>query len=157
MTKNNSIYDAVSKAIEATINHFIGNDPYFYIAPYFYTGEIDKSCPFFGDNRITFPNYDIPSDDLKTMSHLAPFYRNRIAHNPKNINYYLRALSYIGYGESGFDILCYEAIDCSAASPSHITYEEWLKLDGDYVYTYDQDVEVQTGAVSEAIAYAEST
>lgn len=157
MTKNNSIYDAVSKSIEDTIEHFIDDDPYYYIAPYLSKKEIDKRCPFFTDNRITLPDIDLCSDDLRTMSHLATFHRNRIAYNPKSLDHYLRLLKHIDYDQNGFDILCYETLDCSTVSPPEITYEEWLLLSGDYVTTYDQTVDIQTGIVGESLAYAEST
>jgi len=157
MTKNSELYDAVAEAIDQTILHFMVQDPYYYIAPFFSAQEISKKCPFFVDNRITLPEFDISSDDLKTMSYLAPFYRNRIAYNPKNIDNYLKALGHLKHDESGMDIICYESIDCENPLTTYITYEEWLSLEGDYVITYDKTAIVQAGAIGESLAYAEQS
>ena len=67
------------------------------------------------------------SEDLKTISHLAPFQRNRVAYNPKNIDYYLRTLGNIPYNESAIDILCFEGGQCGNEN-KNIPYEEWILL-----------------------------
>ena len=51
--KNNEVLDALSEAIENTINNFIDRDVYYFIAPYLSKKPIGMDCPFFGDNRIS--------------------------------------------------------------------------------------------------------
>lgn len=156
MNKNSDIYDAISEAIDATVAHFVKEDPYYYIAPYLSQMEIGKDCPFFADNRITLIDTDIASEDLKTMSYLATFYRDKIAYSPKNIDYYLRALGHLSHNESGMDIVCYENVNCTDPLITEIPYSEWLLLDGEYTTTYNMTIEAQTAIVGEALAYAES-
>ncbi len=51
--KNDVVLDALSEAIEATINQFINKDVYYFIAPYLSSNQVNSDCPFFEDNRIT--------------------------------------------------------------------------------------------------------
>lgn len=125
--KNNEIADALSEIIEATINHFIDTDVYYYIAPYLSQKEIDKTCPFFADNRITLPDHEISSDDLKTIAYLSVFFRNRVAYNPKFIDHYLRSMGHIPYNENAMDIVCFEKTACGSET-KNILYSEWVKI-----------------------------
>ncbi len=134
--KNNDVLDALSEAIEKTILNFIDTDVYYFIAPYLSRKEISLDCPFFKDNRVSiqsevgFPDTLTDkqiSDNLKTISWLSLFQRNRVAYNPKNIDYYLRTLGYIKYNESAMDILCFEDGECGNEN-KNITYEEWLSI-----------------------------
>jgi len=125
--KNNIVLDAISEAIEETIKHFIDIDVYYHIAPYLSTEIVDASCPFFADNRITIDENSTNSDDLKTISYLAPFQRSRVAYNPKNIDYYLRTLGHIKHSETASNILCFMDGECGNEN-RNITYEEWLKI-----------------------------
>ena len=126
-SKNKDVLDALSEAIQETINHFLITDPHYNIAPYFYDGEIGTDCTFFADNRITLAEFN-SSDDLKTISYLAPFYRNRIAYNPKNMDFYLRCIGHLSYSESAMDIVCYDKSTCGEEANS-ILYKDWLLLD----------------------------
>lgn len=155
--KNNEILDALSEAIENTIAKYIDTDVYYHIAPHLSSKEITKDCPFFEDNRITlseeifdienntttYPSEDLyPSEDeypidvifrdytseeLKTISYLGLFQRNRVAYNPKNIDFYLRTLGYLGYSESMMNILCFSGGECGSET-ENINYEEWKLL-----------------------------
>jgi len=125
-SKNNDILDALSEVIEATINHFLDYDPHYHIAPYLSSREILRDTTFFQDNRITLSDYTA-SEDLKTMSYLAPFYRNRVAYNPKNIDFYLRSLGHLKYSEVGMKLICYEKALCGKEEGS-ISFEEWKLL-----------------------------
>ncbi|NOR58755.1 MAG: hypothetical protein GQ474_09565 [Sulfurimonas sp.] len=124
--KNSEIYDAVSEAVGKTIDHFLKDDPYYSIIPYLYDGEIDATCPFFEDNRITVSD-TLSSEDLKTMSYLAQRYRSRVAYNPKNIDYYMRALGHIDYSQSAMDMVCFPKAECGQLANT-IKFQEWLAL-----------------------------
>ena len=156
--KNDEVLDALSEAIENTINNFINTDIYYYIAPHLSKSTITKECPFFQDNRLTLStelvdpleNIDIypstqeyPSDtlypsntvifrdytseELKTIAYLGLFQRNRVAYNPKNIDFYLRTLGYLAYDKSLMNILCFEGGECGNET-KNIDYEEWTQL-----------------------------
>lgn len=102
----NELRKILSEAVEETLSV----DPYYYIAPYLHKGVIDKNCPFFKDNNITLPSKYIDSEDLKTISYLAKFYRNRLAYDPRNIDRYMWATGHIPYTKSSYDILCFETL-----------------------------------------------
>jgi len=147
--KNDDIYDALTEVINSTVEHFLGGDPYYPIAPYLCSGEIDSTCPFFDDNRITLSEKGLSSDELKTISHLSTFYRNRVAYNPVNIDRYLQVLGHITYSQSSMDILCFHQSSCGDVEGA-ITYEEWKNLPypefafGSVHYSLLIDTEVQT-------------
>lgn len=126
LDKNNETLNAVSEALKKTIDHFLSADPFYYFAPYFFDGGIDKQCPFFRDNRVTLPLAQLSSSDLKTISYLAPFYRNRVAYNPKNIDYYLRATGWMKYDDTAMDIIVYRENMCGDPS-GEIMYQKYLK------------------------------
>ena len=101
--------NAVREALDLAVTHFLNEDPYYYVAPFLSEKEITKNCPFFENNGISLPPKVLTSEDLKTISYLAPFYRNRLAYDPKNIDRYLWATGHLDYSVSSFDLLCFEA------------------------------------------------
>jgi len=105
---NYKVRNELRKILSETVEQTLSTDPYYYIAPYLYKGEIDKDCPFFKDNNITLPSKLLASEDLKTIAYLAKFYRNRLAYDPRNIDRYMWATGHIPYSKSSYDILCFE-------------------------------------------------
>ena len=112
MTLKNNIYiDEIVRISELVIDKFKNEDIEFDIMPYLFKGSLSTKSAFFDDNNITLSNYT-SSEDLKTISHLAMFYKERVAHDPFNIVRYLRCIGHIGYDENPMEIGIYEKNHC---------------------------------------------
>ena len=108
MGVNYQARDEALRIINEATEEVLTVDPYYYIAPYLHDGEITKDCPFFKDNDISLPAKNLDSEDLKTISYLAKFYRNRLAYDPANINRYMWATGHVPYDKKTYDILCFQ-------------------------------------------------
>ena len=112
MTLKNNIYiDEIVRISELVIDKFKNEDIEFDIMPYLFKGSLSTKSAFFDDNNITLSNYT-SSEDLKTISHLAMFYKERVAYDPFNIVRYLRCIGHIGYDENPIEIGIYEKNHC---------------------------------------------
>lgn len=141
LSKGDDILDAISEALEQTMNHFLDVDYYRQFAPWLFTGTITNTDRYFSDFRITAPsNYS--SDELKTLAWLAMFHKKRIAYNPKHFDYYLHALNRLSYSSSAITHRAWHKQSCPSQANS-ITFEEYLLLDPQLQCNY-----VHTGHIS---------
>ena len=86
---------------------------------------ISDSPYFEAFEAITPSNY--AEEDLRTIAYLAPRHINRIAYNPKHIDYYFQCLGLLPYNETSFDINCID-INCPCAIEKDIPFSEWKEL-----------------------------
>lgn len=66
---------------------YLETNPYYNFCPSLYDGEIDDSCPFF-ENNIDLNIKGLSSEDLKTISYLAIFNKERFAYSNQFIENY---------------------------------------------------------------------
>ena len=60
---------------------YLETNPYYNFCPSLYDGEIDSSCPFFARNNIDLDIDNLSSEDLKTISYLAVFNKERFEYS----------------------------------------------------------------------------
>ena len=89
-----TLSDHINDAINQTIDDKLEQDIFYEIAPFLSAKkEIGKDSGFFEQNRITI-NDALTPRERKTASYLAPFFKTKVAHNPKEIYRYLRFLGH---------------------------------------------------------------
>jgi len=138
----NPIVDNVNKNINATIDEFIKYDYLFYVFPVLSKIDIDINADFFKANNISInKSLELNTNELKTISYLAPFFKEKVRYNPKNIIRYLRI---IGYYSNYDDVVieCIKNINNPDIEKDYISFEEYLSLP-DYE-TFKSIVKLQT-------------
>ena len=136
LDKNKQV-DSVRDAIDETIDSLINDDAYLSLYPILSPSSIDIGNEFFGRNDIT-PNViaEMTSEELKTASYLAEFYKEKVTHNVGDIDRYLW---FLGYEHSGVaaEILCQDVETEYFDEPTSITFQEYLALqDGEYYISF---------------------
>ena len=105
--KINPYIDETNKLINETIDYYLKDDVFYEIYPILAKGEIDYKNNYFTHERIT-PSTLLTSKEYKTLSYLAPFYKEKIKYNPlMDIQRYLKFLGY-DFLEDDFNLLCLE-------------------------------------------------
>jgi len=105
--------EEINTIIDSTINHFFPEHPVYHIFPYFYIGTITKDSDFFHDNETPLSDtLTYNSDDLKTISHLSLYHKNRIAYDPKSVDIMLRCTGKIAWHDSVFSMGIYRKGHC---------------------------------------------
>jgi hypothetical protein len=128
--ENNSHIKELNTIIDKTISNFFPKTPHYHIFPYLWDDELQTDSDFFYDNQtplITTPGHVYESDDLKTISHLSLFHKNRIAYDPKSVNTMLRSTGLIQWHESVFSMGIYRKGHCGDSRYS-ISKEDYDKL-----------------------------
>lgn len=120
--RGDDVRDALQEHISATIEYFLERNYYSYFAPIIAPSS-DVNEDFFRDNKIT-PNESATLFERKMMSHLIPFYRDRIIYNPRNVDNMIWASGHCARNERCFSINACLAEDIT----EKITYQEWLEL-----------------------------
>ena len=126
--KNENL-DKVNNYINKTIDKGIKYDYLLNVFPILSKLEIDYDSKFFELNKITPNGLNFSSDEFKTMSYLAPFYKEKVKYNVKEI---VRYLKFIGYDVDDEDVtlMCLDKEKpYSDNDDDYITFEEYLKLD----------------------------
>ena len=130
------ISDGVVDAIDQSIDFLIPENQYDYLMPIFSKNDIDIYSDFFKTNFIT-PNANagLSSDELKTISYMAKFWKEKSRYNIYNINRYL---SFIGYNDndngSFIDVICTKISSGYGINSGIISFEEFLGLDDEDYY-----------------------
>jgi len=128
----NDVVDATNENINTTIDKFIDDETYRDLLPALTYSETKRDSVFFQRYDIT-PANGLTSDEYKTISYLAQFYKEKIKYSVNNIQRYLE---FLGWQPSRqiCTIMCLEEgkpyygdiEDC-------ISFEDYLKL-----YYYDE-------------------
>ena len=138
-TKNkNDIVDSVNNFINSTINNFIDDDTYFITVPILSNKEITQSNAYFKNSNIT-PEAGLTSDEYKTISYIAPFYKEKVKYSVNNIDKYLKMIGY-ELEEQVATILCLDRDKeyNDQIEENYITLEEYFKLD--YVNEFNHTI-----------------
>lgn len=121
----NPTLDKVSDKIDETIDYHIGDDVFLKILPILSSKDLLITSDFFDINKIT-PNSakSFSSDELKTISYMAKFYKEKVKYSVGEIERYLTFLGY-DLEERATDIVC-------------------VRKDGEYKADLDTNIEYQT-------------
>ena len=138
----NELLDRTNKHINETIDYGIQYDYLDYVFPILSKMELKKDSEFFKTNSITInPDLDLSSRELKTISYLAPFYKEKIKYNPKDIIRYLYFLGYLDVTTDDYTILCLDKKkEYTDKRENYITFEEYLKLSYYSVYEITSNI-----------------
>ena len=127
--------DNINTIINNTINNFIDIDYLYKVFPILSKKELTKDSIFFKDNKISLnTNLDLSQKELKTISYLSLFYKQKIKYNPKEI---IRYLKFLGYDANIDDvnIMVFDKSNYSIEDDydndfenKYITMEEYLNL-----------------------------
>ena len=91
----NPVVDETNKLINETIDNFIDYDYLYYVFPILSKVELSSNADYFTANKISINmSLELNSDELKTISYLASFFKEKIRYNPKEIIRYLKILGY---------------------------------------------------------------
>lgn len=144
--------DAINRVINDTIEHFIDDDYLYRTMPILSKKSITKYSDFWNDFKISLNrNIDFTEDELRTISYLAPFYKNKAKYNIKEV---VRYLQFIGY-EANEDTLSVECFDRANYDKDtqydddfdnkYITMEEYLLLSYFDVLVFNIEVDILKG------------
>ena len=125
----NPTLDNVSDKIDETIDHYISDDIFIKIFPILSPKEMTRNDDFFKINNIT-PNREknFSSDELKTISYMANYYKEKVKYSVGEIERYLK---FIGYdlSERATDIVCIEKDgDYEPLLETNISFQTYLTL-----------------------------
>jgi hypothetical protein len=145
-TKNkNPIVDKVNNYINETIDKGIQYDYFLDVFPVLSKLELTYNSRFFKLNKITPNGIGLSDKELKTISYLAPFYKEKIKYNIKEI---VRYLKFLGYDVTNEDVtlMCLDKTKTYDNNRSnYITFEEYLKLDKENIYGLEIIAKFQAG------------
>jgi hypothetical protein len=145
-TKNkNPIVDKVNNYINKTIDKGIQYDYFLDVFPILSKLELTYNSRFFKLNKITPNGIRLSDKELKTISYLAPFYKEKIKYNIKEI---IRYLKFLGYDVTNEDVtlMCLDKTKTYDSNRSnYITFEEYLKLDKENIYGLEIIAKFQAG------------
>jgi len=125
----NYVVDKVNEFINNAIDEYITDDIYFSLVPILSkSNEIDENNEFFKTYNIT-PISGLNSEEYKTISYLALFYKEKIKYNVKDIEKYLKICGY-QVDDDFMTILCLnkdKEYDCDETN--YIPFENYLLLE----------------------------
>lgn len=119
--------DIVQGHINATIQHFVKEDVFEAYLPMLSPEAMSHDSDFFKSNHITVA-LGLNSEEYKTASYLALFYKEKANYSVDNINKYLK---FIGYdvSESPFDLLVMDKTKTyTTEEANYITFDEYMAL-----------------------------
>ena len=127
-TKSKNKYlDETNKVINQTIDNFINDDSYFDTYPILSKSEIKRDNPYFLKHDIT-PVDGLTSEEYKTISYLAPFYKEKVKYSVNNIQRYLEFLGWKP-DRQVYTIMClHKDAPYYGNLDDCITFEEYLNL-----------------------------
>jgi len=143
---NNEIYKGINEIINSVIDNFFPKHPVYHIFPYFYNGSISTDSDFFHDNETPLSTtITYSSDELKTISHLSLFHKNRIAYDPKSVDKMLQSTGLIPWTDTVFDMGIYRRGHCGDSRYS-IGKDDYFALPetSPKVILIDTDFKVET-------------
>jgi hypothetical protein len=145
-TKNkNPIVDKVNNYINKTIDKGIQYDYFLDVFPILSKLELTYNSRFFKLNKITPNGIGLSDKELKTISYLAPFYKEKVKYNIKEI---VRYLKFLGYDVTNEDVtlMCLDKTKpYDDNRDNYITFEEYLKLDSENIYGVEIIAKFQAG------------
>jgi len=113
------------------IKEFVDVDIFRKIMPILSKGDITIDEDFLKINKISpNRNKNFSSEELKTISYLAPFWKEKIQYNVNDINRYLWFLGY-DFDNNPVDLVALNKYDIKSNS---ISYTEYLKLNSVPIY-----------------------
>jgi hypothetical protein len=125
---NSDLLIAINDVIDKTIDKFFPTHPIYHIMPYFWKGELKIDSDFFHDNQTPLSEtLTYSSSDLKTISHLSLYHKNRIAYDPKSVDRMLQSTGLIKWNETVFSMGIYRVGHCGDSRYS-ISKEDYYKL-----------------------------
>ena len=131
--KKNPQYDSVNRLLDQTIDEYIRYDYLDEVFPIMSVNEINIDSNYFKNNSIT-PNEVLSKEELKTASYLAPFYKEKVKYNVKEV---YRYLNFLGHDEQRDDvqILCLDRrYEYNTVLDNYISFEEYLLLEESQPY-----------------------
>jgi len=125
----NKTLDKVNEYINNTIDEYIDDDIYFKLVPILSkSDDVDETNEFFKSYNIT-PKSGLNSEEYKTISYLALFYKEKIKYNVKDIEKYFKFLGY-EIDDDFMTILCLEKnSEYNCNINNYISFEEYLTLE----------------------------
>jgi hypothetical protein len=117
--------DSFLKIVDDVIDENLEEDYIHYIFPIISNIELNREADYFIANNITLSDKQLNSDELKTISYLAPFYKEKVKYDVKQIIKYLGLLGH-ETSESDIEILCSNIN--SDYMEETISFDEYLEL-----------------------------
>jgi hypothetical protein len=125
-SKNQKL-DETNSLINETIDKYIDDDAYYDTFPILSKQEIKSDNPYFKKHDITVAK-GLTSEEYKTISYLAPFYKEKVKYSVNNIERYLKFLGH-KVDKQVCTIMClHKDAPYYGDMDDCITFEEYLKL-----------------------------